>query len=225
MPQVSVHWYEGAFLRPHHFQTMDRAWAELLRVSSQFDSAHNYGLVSIDFSREAISNNQFELRRIQARMRDGTLIDIAVGDEPGRVDLKKPVAETMSVLKNLESAFDRDSTVRVYLGVPKMRLGRTNVGAPDSGNASELRYLESNVSLPDESWGGDEQEIQLKRLNVQLLVSNQDLSGYELLPLAQIKRASEGESAPQLDTSYIPPLLSIDAWQRSVATLCAVFST
>lgn len=212
MAQVAVHWYEGAFLRPHHFQMLDRTWADLLSASSRFDSSHNYGLVSIDFSREAIANNQFELRRVQARMRDGTLIDISVGEEPDRVDLKQAVAETATVMRNLADAFERESTVRVYLAVPKMRLGRTNVGSADSPNASELRYLESNVTVPDESWGGDEQEIQLRRLNVQLLISNQDLSGYELLPLAQIKRASEGESAPQLDNSYIPPLLSIDAW-------------
>jgi type VI secretion system protein ImpJ len=33
-----------------------------------------------------------------------------------------------------------------------------------------------------------------------------------LLPIAQIKRASEGEATPQVDESYIPPVLSILAW-------------
>ncbi len=60
--------------------------------------------------------------------------------------------------------------------------------------------------------GWDEQEIQLRRLNIQIVTSTQDLSGYELLPLAQIKRASDGEATPQLDATFIPPLLSTDAW-------------
>jgi type VI secretion system protein ImpJ len=43
-------------------------------------------------------------------------------------------------------------------------------------------------------------------------LGTQGLSGYELLPIAQIKRASEGEAAPQLDANFIPPLLLVDAW-------------
>lgn len=212
MQHLPVHWYEGAFLRPQHFQASDRFWSDLLRVAGQFDNSHNYGLVSIDFSREALANHQFELRSLRARMRDGTLIDLQIGDEPDRLDLSKSLAASSSISKSLKDAFERESSIRIYLGVPKMRLGRTNVGSSNDENSAELRYLESEVSMPDESWGGDEQEIQFRRLNVQLLVSTQDLAGYELLPIAQIKRASEGESAPQLDNLFIPPVLSIDAW-------------
>src|SRR5690606_13076907 len=64
----------------------------------------------------------------------------------------------------------------------------------------------------DENRTSSDQEVQFRELNVRILVSSQDLSGYELLPIAQIKRAGEGEAAPQLDEGYIPPLLSIDAW-------------
>lgn len=212
MQHLPVHWYEGAFLRPHHFQAADRYWANSLRTESWFNNPHNYGLVSIDFSREALANHQFEIRRLQARMRDGTLIDIGIGEEPDRVDLTRPISELTAATLHLEEALDRESLIRIYLAIPKMRLGRTNVGATDSEKAGELRYLEAEVSLPDESWGGDEQEIQFRRLNVQLVVSTQDLSGFEILPIAQIKRSSEGESAPQLDATFIPPILSIDAW-------------
>jgi type VI secretion system protein ImpJ len=66
--------------------------------------------------------------------------------------------------------------------------------------------------LPDESLGGNEQDVQLRRLNVRLLLSTQDLSGYELLPIAQIKRAGEGEGLPTVDSQYFPPMLAIDAW-------------
>ncbi len=212
MQHLPVHWYEGSFLRPQHFQSSDRFWSDSLRVTGQFDNPHNYGLVSIDFSREALANHQFELRSLRARMRDGTLIDLQIGNEPDRLDLSRSLAESSSITKNLKDAFERESSIRIYLGVPKMRLGRPNVGSSKDENSAELRYLESEVSLPDESWGGDDQEIQFRRLNVQLLVSTQDLAGYELLPIAQIKRASEGESAPQLDPLFIPPVLSIDAW-------------
>ena len=212
MQHLPVHWYEGAFLRPHHFQAADRFWTESQRLASVFDNPHNYGLVAIEFSREAIANQQFEIRRLKARMRDGTLIDLGIGEEPDRVDLNRPLGDIGVITKNLEEAFANASTIRVYAAIPKMRLGRPNVGSSNSDNASELRYLELENNFPDESWGGDEQEIQFRRLNVQILTSTQDLSGYELLPIAQIKRASEGEAAPQLDATFIPPLLLVDAW-------------
>lgn len=212
MQHLPVHWYEGAFLRPHHFQAADRYWSESLRLGGSFDNPHNYGLVSVEFSRESLANHQFEIRRLRARMRDGTLIDLGVGEEPDRVDLSSPLGNIAAVTKNLGEALNDASTIRVYVAIPKMRLGRTNVGANNSENAAELRYLETETSFPDESWGGDEQEIQLRSLNVQIVTSTQDLSGFELLPIAQIKRASEGESSPQLDATFIPPLLFVDAW-------------
>ncbi|MCU0715302.1 MAG: type VI secretion system baseplate subunit TssK [Pirellula sp.] len=212
MHQHPVHWYEGAFLRPQHFQAAERHWASSLARSSLYDNPHHYGIVSIDFSRESLANHQFELRRLQARMPDGTLVDLAIGEEPSRIDLQKSFNQPSTLSANLSDAFDKEKTIKVYLAIPNLRLGRVNVGARGQANQNELRYLEENTSYPDESWGGDEQEIQLKRLNVQLLVSTQDLSGYCVLPLAQIKRSSDGESSPQLDNTYIPPLLTVDAW-------------
>jgi type VI secretion system protein ImpJ len=44
------------------------------------------------------------------------------------------------------------------------------------------------------------------------LLSTQDLSGYEVLPIAQIRRASEEQAIPRIDPDYIPPVVSIIAW-------------
>ena len=101
MQQLPIHWYEGAFLRPQHFQASDRFWSDSLKVTGQFDNPHNYGLVSIDFSREALANHQFELRSLRARMRDGTLIDMQIGDEPDRLDLSKSLGESSSITSKI----------------------------------------------------------------------------------------------------------------------------
>jgi type VI secretion system protein ImpJ len=60
--------------------------------------------------------------------------------------------------------------------------------------------------------GGRDQEVEFRELDVRVLLSTQDLSGYETVPLARIKRAGEAEARPQLDEEYIPPLLAIEAW-------------
>ncbi len=196
MQYLPVHWSEGMFLRPHHFQAAERYWTELTATSQQWDNPYSYGLRSIDISQEAIANHQVEVKTCHARMKDGSVIALDAGQGPGRVDLKE--------------AFEQHSEVTVYLAVPNLALGRANVGAGET--AGQQRYISTSLSLPDESVGGNDQEIDLRDWNVRLALSTQELSGYEVLPIAQIKRASEAESTPTLDDDYIPPVLALDAW-------------
>lgn len=196
MRNQPVHWSEGMFLRPHHFQAADRYWAETLDTAERWDHQYYYGLRRLELSHEAIANHQLQVNVCHARMRDGTLVVLDSGQELDRVDLK--------------DAFARESVIRVYLAVPRTIMGRANVG--DSASADKHRFVEQNLPLQDESLGANDQEIQVRVLNVRLLLSTQDVEGYELLPIAQLQRAGEREATPRLDVSYIPPVLAIDAW-------------
>jgi type VI secretion system protein ImpJ len=196
MRNLPVHWSEGLFLRPHHFQAADRYWTELLQIDQQWDHQYHYGIRRLDLSEEAIANYQFQVNACQARMCDGTLVSIDPGAALDRLDLKE--------------AFAKESVVRVFLAVPKLKLGGANVGpANDPGKS---RFVDTRQSLPDESLGGNDQEVQLRSLNVRLLLSTQDLAGYEVLPIAQVQRAGEREAAPVVDANYFPPMLACDAW-------------
>jgi type VI secretion system protein ImpJ len=197
MRNPPVSWYEGLFLRPHHFQAADRHWSDQLATSEQWDHPHHYGLVALDFSRDALGNHQFEVRVLKARLRDGTLVALEFGDEPDRLDLRE--------------AFDRQEEVTIFVGVPKLKLGRPNVGGGETTMPG--RFVPARLSIPDEVSGGNEQEVELRHLNVKLLLSTQDMSGYEVLPIARVKRASAGAARPQLDDGYIPPVVRIEAWQ------------
>ena len=195
MRNLPVHWHEGLFLQPHHLQAADRYWSEALQTSEQWDLQYNYGVRRLEFSREAIGNYQFQVNVCHARMKDGTLVALDPGQEPDRVDLKE--------------AFAGQTKILVYLAVSKLSLGRPNVASTRAGQA---RYVDIKQPVQDESAGGNEQEVALRDLNVRVMLSTQDLAGYEVLPIAQVERAGEKEAAPQLDVSYIPPVLAIDAW-------------
>jgi len=211
MRNPRVHWYQGVFLRPHHLQAADRHWDELSRLSQQWDSRFHYGLHEIQFSSEAIQNRHFEVHSVKARMRDGTLVSLELGQEPDRVDLSEVLQDREpSLTVDLEEAFEKKTVVDVYLAVPRLKMGRANVGSTENG--SDARYLETIVSLQDESRGGDDQEIQFRTLNARLLLSTQDCAGYEILPIARIKRAGVGAAIPELDKDYIPPVMSLDVW-------------
>ena len=196
MKNLPVHWHEGMFLRPHQFQASDRYWSELVDTSGEFDRPYRYGLRSIEISEDAIRNHHFQVTAVRARTMDGTIIDLPSGQEPDRIDLRE--------------AFGTESVVRVFLAVPRLKLGQANVGR--EGSVASQRYIETDQNLQDESAGGGDQDLSLRRLRVCLLHSSQDLAGYEVLPIAQIQRAGDEDASPSLDREYIPPLLAIEAW-------------
>ena len=210
MRNLPVHWYEGLFLRPQHFQAADRYWTELVQTSEQWDHPYNYGLTTLEYSKEALANHQFQVHSLKARMPDGTLVTLESGNEPDRLDLKPTLVAMNQGKVDLAEAFGRESTIKVYVAVPKLQLGRANVGYP--GQTDHARYVEAEQSTQDESRGGEDQTIQVRSLNARLLLSTQDLSGYEVLPIAQIRRASEEQAIPRIDPDYIPPVVSITAW-------------
>jgi type VI secretion system protein ImpJ len=211
MKNLPVHWYEGLFLRPHHFQAAERFYEEQSTISSQWDNPYGYGLHSLVFSKDALANHKFEVQSLQARLRDGTLIEFGSENEPDRVDLSAPASDQEKTIAGLDEAFDVENVIRVYVGVPRLRIGQSNIDSNGSDDGNR-RYGEVRLNTDDENRDTNTQEVQYRRLNAKILLSTQDLSGYELLPIAQLKRASDAEASPQLDAEYIPPLLSIRAW-------------
>lgn len=210
MRNLPVHWSEGMFLRPHHFQAAERFWTEQLAAADQWSQPYSYGLRSIEFSRDAIANHQFQLASVRARLRDGTLVEVGVGDEPDRVDLRDAVSGARLAGADLTSAFAKDARVQVFLAIPKLRLGHSNVGVQRPEH--NPRYSAEAQEVQDESSGGNDQEIEFRIPNIEVRLSTQSMAGYEALPIVQIRRSSDEKSAPVVDDEYIPPVLSIDAW-------------
>jgi type VI secretion system protein ImpJ len=147
----------------------------------------------------------------QARMRDGTLINLEVGQEPDRLDMREAVSGQPIDSVELTDAFEQDSRVRVFLAVPRLKMGRTNVSRrSDDGDA---RFLVNAASIQEETEGGNDEELDFRVLNTRLLLSTQSHAGFEVLPIAQVKRVG-ASAAPEIDTEYIPPILAIEAWPR-----------
>lgn len=215
MRNLPIHWSEGMFLRPHHLQAADRYWCELIQTSEQWDHAYSYGLRQLEYSKEALLNSQFQINSCQARLADGTLVSLGPFQEPDRLDVKQALDDVDALRQQsvaLEEAFQANARVRVFLAVPKLKLGGTNVAsAGESDEREPCRYSETQATLQDESRGGNDQDVRFRKLNVRLLLSTEPRVGYELLPIAEIERSGANSSTPQL-TSYIPPLLAVDAW-------------
>src|SRR6516162_4392771 len=83
-----VHWHEGMFLRPHHFQAAQRYYAHELERGTRWNLHHDWGVRAIDLEREALANHRFVVRGLRARLRDGTLVSVPEDGDLPVLDLK-----------------------------------------------------------------------------------------------------------------------------------------
>ena len=197
MTARAVHWHEGMFLRPHHFQAAMRHWDHLAHRGEKWDVHYNWGLRTLDLDLDALANHRFAVHALRARLRDGSLVALPEDGTLPALDLK-PVLE-------------QSRSVTIFLAVPVVNLGKANVVSGHGGDGA--RFVLDTLELEDENTGVNPQPVQVRLLNVRLLLSTQDHTGYEVLPVARVEKSSRADAAPQLDVSYIPPVLACDAWR------------
>src|SRR3954463_8865036 len=107
MPSRPVHWHEGMFLRPQHFQAADRHARQALSTSEEWYHPFNWGIRFVELDRDAIGNYSVVVRTCDARFKDGTklsLPDDAVADPA-----------------ELRGALASSGAVTVYLAVPALQ--------------------------------------------------------------------------------------------------------
>lgn len=196
MSRQAVHWHEGMFLRPHHFQAATRHLTDQIRQQVQWDDAYSWGLRLFDLDVQGLNNYRFAVNRLRARLRDGTLVSIPEDGKLADLDLRR--------------AFTDRNEVTVSLGVPEVMLNRPNVGKAED----PVRFrVVTNEKLPDENTGGSEQRIDFRTLNPRLLTDDEDSAGYQIVKLATIEKSVRQDAVPQLSESYIPAVLACDAWR------------
>jgi type VI secretion system protein ImpJ len=172
MKNLPVHWYEGLFLRPHHFQAAERHSSEARETSQRWDHPYGYGIKTLRYSEQALANQQFQIDQLQVRMPDGTLVNLEYGQQPDRLNLKGSLADTTPLSTGLSEGFEKESTVRVYLAIPKLKLGRANVNHGDSKEVT--RYRTAQIEMQDESRGGNDQELDFLTYGLRTLPDRSD---------------------------------------------------
>lgn len=191
-----VHWHEGLFLRPHHFQAAGRHAAGLVAQAARHADPYCWGFRHCTLDPDALAGSRLVIRELEARFRDGTTLVLPDDVPPPDLDLKTVLA-------------GRNSTT-VYLAVPKWRAAAANLTSPTT--TTPVQYRAETVPVEDENTGANPQPLVFRVPNVRLLVDGEDQSGYEVLPLARVEKADRAEAVPRLATGFVPPLLACDAW-------------
>jgi type VI secretion system protein ImpJ len=198
------------FLRPQHLQTAQRHGAYLASQGAKWDLHYNWGMRSVEIDPVALGNYQLVIHSLKARLRDGTLVAVPEDGLLPTIDLKEPLAQA------------RDLTVS--LAVPRAGLGKANVAS--NGASDTARYLVVTQELEDENTGINPQPVEVRSLNLKLLLSTQNPEGYEVIPVIRVQKPAKADATPEEDPFYIPPVLACDAWKTlQVDILQAIYHT
>ncbi|MCC6572566.1 MAG: type VI secretion system baseplate subunit TssK [Planctomycetes bacterium] len=192
-----VHWSEGLFLTPHHFQQWDRYHENLLRQGMRAIQPLYYGVAELKFDETALTGGELVLSRCAAIMPDGMIVDLPELDE---APPSRPLAAAFAA---------KQEKLGVYLVAPLARDGSVGVSAAGETDGRATRFKSRSVKLRDENTGADERDVPAALKNLRLVFEGESLDEAVSLKIAEVMRTETG--AYKLNTNYVPPLLSIAA--------------
>ncbi len=192
-----IHWSEGQFLRPHHFQAAFRQAETLRSAALRALQPFGWGFLTLDLAADALSNAVLEIRGAEAILPDGTLVKI-----PENCQLEP---------REFKAIFDKAAgPLPVYFGVPEAQTVRGNIHyADDPADGRVRRYGIDVIERYDENTGENPQPIEVRRLSGAVFFGAEDRAGFSCLRLGQLERTAVG---PSLIKAAVPPLLRIRAW-------------
>jgi type VI secretion system protein ImpJ len=199
MTTHAVHWGDGLFLRPHHFQALERSLRHEISLVHEWTTSYAYGFQRLGIDEESLSEWRVRIRNCHASLRDGTRVQYHDEDSLARL-------EPLSLPK---SVFDGRDRVLIYLGLPRHQLGQMNVDV--HGNHALARWSIDTESVEDDSEPGNPQEIDFRTPRLKLFHEGDNLAGYEVLPVMRLVRGTQAESPPEMDRDFIPPVLCCEA--------------
>jgi type VI secretion system protein ImpJ len=192
---LQIHWHEGLFLQPHHFQRMQKSMYDQIGAERQLAHPHPYGLIEARLSRDDLENMRIRFERLRAIMPSGQVVNFPENAELPALDIKQALSKSTAGFK-------------VFLGLPLWQAVRANTSGAgaDADTRVKLRYRVGEIECTDENTGENPKPVQVRRLNTRLMFEHEDPTDMEMLPLMRVVRAAgEDIGLPRQDPDYVPP--------------------
>lgn len=199
MTTHAVHWGDGLFLRPQHFQALERSLRQDITLAQEWATPYAYGFQRLEIDEEALADWTIRLRNCHATFRDGARVRFHEEDQLA-------ILEPLTLPK---SVFDGRDRVLVLLGLPRNQLGQTNTDS--DGGQPLARWTIDSENVEDDSEPGNPQTIDFRTPRMRLFHEGDNPAGYETLPVMRLLRGTQAESPPEIDREFIPPVLCCEA--------------
>jgi type VI secretion system ImpJ/VasE family protein len=194
-----LHWNDGQFLQPHHFQYQQRVVSDYARLNRSFFLPYAYGLLDFELDLEALKGGRAAVKRFAAVMGDGLELSM-----PGNCILK-PL--------NLSEALKQNpASLTVYVAAPYWSEFEANL-ADDEGVQEKKLYLVQKKRVRDENSGDNEITLITRKINARLVTDLDDTKDMQLLPVLKLNVLTRDINQPlvRVDEKYIPPFMMLTA--------------
>ncbi|MBO8416284.1 MAG: type VI secretion system baseplate subunit TssK [Proteobacteria bacterium] len=191
--QEALHWAEGQFLQPHHFQELDRINFLNADAERSLYLSFKEGLIELAIDHDALRARRVAVTALSAILSDGLEVSL-----PGNLELE-PL--TLQLDEGLG-----DRSFLVYLAVPFYSLQNPNL-TEERGQLR--RYALHEQQRVDANSGDNEVTIVKHRYCGRLITDVRQGSGCALLPVCRLNWRSFSGGAPvlELDDKYVPPFV------------------
>jgi type VI secretion system protein ImpJ len=194
---VKIHWQEGLFLQPHHFQRMQKSLEDEISSERRLAWPYPYGVIEARLSRDELENKRVRFDKLRAIM-------------PSGLEVNYPAAAELPSL-DIAQAFSKGAgSFTVSLGVPLWQESRANTVpvTHDADTRVKLLFRIGEIECHDENTGENPKPLQVRKINSRLMFEHEDASDMEVLPLLKIVRATgEDVGLPKEDPEFVPPCM------------------
>jgi type VI secretion system protein ImpJ len=180
-------WTEGMFLRPQHFQQLERFGTAQLENRVGGLRPYGWGLNELQFDEGLLKTGKIALLRCSGVFDDGT---------PFRVPAEAVSPLPMEVPRSL-----RESVI--HLCLPVRRAGTADV-ALEHTIQIETRFVAEEFEAADTVYGeATRAPLNVGRLQLLLRADTEPMQGYSSIPIARVIERRPDETV-MLDTEFIP---------------------
>ena len=189
-----VIWREGLFIKPQHFQQLQRHCDYQLHARVGALGDYGFGLLSLGINQDYLALGRIALDSGFGVMPDGTVFNL-----PAEEDLPAP----------LELSDGHCLQQRVYLAVPLAMNGVQEIS--HAGQVVATRLLGHRQDIHDVHSGTREAvAVELGKMNVRLMLEKEDRSAYASIPVARILDLRPDGSIV-LDPEFMPCAMRVSA--------------
>ncbi|RKP44536.1 type VI secretion system baseplate subunit TssK [Trinickia fusca] len=190
-----VVWSEGMFLRPQHFQQLERYFERYVHLRCAPMQCFHWGFASLSVDAEALANGKVALAAAAGVMPDGTPFDFArFDDAPLALEIGPEV---------------KDATV--VLALPAWRGDGVQVSFDSASVTPLARFVAHESEIADVNEIGLEPAlVQLGRLRLRLMLDSELGDDWHALGMLRVIER-RGDRQLVLDEGYIPPMLNAHA--------------
>ncbi|MDR0554227.1 MAG: type VI secretion system baseplate subunit TssK, partial [Treponema sp.] len=192
-----LHWNDGQFLQPHHFQYFQRQIMDYLSGGRAFSLPYPWGLVDFEIDGDALAGARVVVKRFSAIMKDGTAISM-----PGNC-LLSPL--------DLGEILDKNpAEITVYAALPLWSELQANL-VENTTAPENRRFIPHKQRARDENSGDNEITLITRLMNARLTTDFDDNKDMTLLPLARLSVLSHDKTrrALEVNENFFPPSITL----------------